>query len=43
MMDVMFYVTIILLGIIILSSVGYLVLYFVKNRNASKRGSERAD
>ncbi|SKC81073.1 hypothetical protein [Maledivibacter halophilus] len=40
-MDIMFYVTIVLLGIIILSSAGYLMHYFVNNRKSSKNTDGR--
>ncbi len=40
-MDVMFYVTIILLGIIMLSGIGYLIHYYVSNRESLKRGGNK--
>ncbi len=40
-MDVMFYVTMILLGIIMLSGIGYLIHYYVKTRERDNGGENK--
>ncbi|MFZ7101297.1 MAG: hypothetical protein ACOWWO_01395 [Peptococcaceae bacterium] len=38
---VMFYATLFLLGVIIMSGAGYIIHYYVKNKDSPKRDDER--